>query len=731
MENEPVEINKITDATKKEMRDFDEQEAYFLLCEIFAYAQATHDYAKFQSDLNEWKRRYNIELFSEELKVKIKYMLSKEFLDKVLKDYVAFDELSKKDPAKGLEQLRKVLNRAEKHKDESKLDKDLEELYKEYPLKFLKEKYPHVISQLLSKSNRTRILEKFDSRLATQELENIVNHPDDYKNAEEYVSTIEEWKKLYPTNDFSDKYKSQIETILKESLDKNKLEELFPISTEIDLSEGEVIPIADMSLVSKEALHDFINIADRNINDTDSLFDWACKYKRYINSFNDDVKSAIVDKLMYRYGKELPTSQAYFYIPKMDNDDLLSLSDFKSIQDTKKMAVLQLLGILNSGKELTHEDRYNLEIINSNNQKAKMVEEANVDEQVEEFIKEVPENELTPFDTVSVKEDTKATIEYEETNIQVENTIEGDSIKIDEEESKENQVEVKEEEENKVEQEEVKEEENKEEQIEVKDEEENKSFKETLKVEGVELERVETSNNSSSNNTTGATSSGGGGGVSISRDIPEVTKEDTEEPEEKEEDKGIPENNVVEVYNNIVEEQTEPDVEAVIIEAKPKVVEKDDKEQVEAVEIQTEIVRDDEPNMVETETVQVNENLEPEVIGNDEQNIADNETVNMQPEIVVKDEIKIDDLGETKEFKTIDEVQPINEENIEIDNDDNEIDDDLEPPIEENTRKNIVQRLLGIFQREKDNDIEENDFGENEIEENEQENEQENEIDRE
>ena len=64
---------------------------------------------------------------------------------------------------------------------------------------------------------------------------------------------------------------------------------------------------------------------------------------------------------------------------------------------------------------------------------------------------------------------------------------------------------------------------------------------------------------------------------------------------------------------------------------------------------------------------------------------------------------------------------------MEIDNNDNEIDDDLEPPIEENTRKSIVQRLLGIFQREKDNDIEENDFGENDIEENEQENE----IDRE
>ena len=696
MENEPVEINKISDETKKEMRDFDEEEAYFLLCEIFSYAQATHDYAKFQSDLNEWKKRYNIELFSEELKLKIKYMLSKEFLEKVLKDFVAFDELSKKDPSKGLEQLRKVLHRAEKHKDEKKLDKDLEELYKEYPLKFLKEKYPHVIAQLLSKSNRTRILEKFDSSLAAKELESIVKNPDDYKNAEEYVSTIEEWQKLYPTADFNDKYKSQVEDILKNATDKNKLQEMFP--EELDLSEGEVIQLpnempieikGDMSLVSKEALHDFINIADRNINDIDSLFDWTCKYKRYINGFNDDVKSAIVEKLMYRYGKELPTTQAYFYIPKMDNNNEISLAEYNSMNDTKKMAVLQLLGILSSGRELTHEDRYNLDIINKNSQKAKMIEEANVDKQVEKFMQEIPENELTEFDNITAKEDLKANILYKDKVIELSNNIEGDTIQIEKNEP---------------------------------------SFRENLKVEGIEKERVESSSNTSTNNTTGATSSGGGGGVSISRDIPDIQKEDNEESNEEEKEKGQNIDKSLENdFNNfnVIDnsKSVEPKVEAVIIEAKPKVVEKNEKEQVEAVEIKTKIVKDDKPNIVETETVQMNETIEPEINNNEQnnakwKNVQVNETI--EPEIIKEDKNELVDFDATKEFKTIDEIQPINDENIDIDNE-NEVDDDLEPPIEENTRKNIVQRLIGIFQREK----------ENEIEENEQENEQENEIDRE
>ena len=143
--SDPVDMKDLSDDVKSKLRDFDEDEAYLLLCEIFSYAQATKNYARFQSDLNEWKRRYPIDLFSDDLKRKIKYMLSKEFLEEVLKDFIIFDELSKKDPSKGLEQLRKILDKAEKNKDAKQLDKDLNELYKEYPLNFLKEKYPHLV----------------------------------------------------------------------------------------------------------------------------------------------------------------------------------------------------------------------------------------------------------------------------------------------------------------------------------------------------------------------------------------------------------------------------------------------------------------------------------------------------------------------------------------------------------------------------------------------------------
>lgn len=408
MADSVVETDKLTDETKKKLRDFDEEEAYFLLCEIFSYAQATKDYSKFQSDLNEWKKRYPIDLFSEAFKIKIKYMLSKEFLDTVLKGFIAFDELSKKDPAKGLEKLRKVLASAEKHKDSKRLDKDLDALYVEYPLNFLKEKYPHVVGQLLSKANRTRILEKFDSSLAFKELNNIVEHPDQYKDSDEFRTSIVEWQKLYNTSDFNDKFRPQVEQTLKEALDDRKLEELFPIAPELDLSQGEVIPIElqgslqNISKVNKDALYDFFKIVDKNKSDVNGLFNWMCQYSRYINSFDLNTRNAVVTSLMSRYGNEMPPVGTHYRIPTMESkpDEFLSLEDYSSIDQTKKDALIQLLGILSTGEELTHEDKYQLNVINGNVQKAKIITKAKIEPKLELFMEKFPENLLTPYDSI-------------------------------------------------------------------------------------------------------------------------------------------------------------------------------------------------------------------------------------------------------------------------------------------------------------------------------------------
>ena len=94
MGNDVVDMEHISDDTKSKLRDFDEQEAYFMLCEIFANAQATKDYARFQSDLENWKKRFPIDLFSEDLKKKIKSKQpsKKENLKEGIKDKVKKDK---------------------------------------------------------------------------------------------------------------------------------------------------------------------------------------------------------------------------------------------------------------------------------------------------------------------------------------------------------------------------------------------------------------------------------------------------------------------------------------------------------------------------------------------------------------------------------------------------------------------------------------------------------------
>jgi len=470
------ETKKIPEKTTEEKtRDFDEEEAFLMLVQIFSEAQATKNYAKFQSDLAHWKRYYDIELFSDKYRTRIRYMLSIEFLEKVLKDYLAFDELSKKDPNQGLEKLRKILRKAEKHKDSKQLDKDLDSLYKEFPLKYLIEKFPHITGQLLSKSNRTRILEKFDSSLAFKELSNIIERPQLFKDINEFKETLEEWQKLYPLEDFNEKYKDQTEKLLSETLEQRRLNELFPTSLELDLNQGEIVQLGlgdtfkNISLISKDALHDFFKITNQNKGDINGLFKWICTYSRYINGFDNSVKIAIVDSLMGKYGTELPSSRTKYSIPKMETgkNDYISLKEMTLIDDTKKQVVLQFLGILASEKQLTAKDLDRLEIIDSNVAKVEQIKKAKIEPKLSLFLEKLPENKLTPSDPDYIKTSPET------------------------------------------------------------------SFKDTLKTEITPLERVSTTSNSSISSS--SSTSGGSGGTSLAIPVSEEPADKTDK--EKEESK--------------------------------------------------------------------------------------------------------------------------------------------------------------------------------------------------
>lgn len=540
----------ITEEAPNKPKDFserDQQEAYFLLCEIFSYAQATKNYVKFQSDLNEWKKRFPIDLFDESYRIKIKYMLSKEFLDTVLKNFIAFDELSKKNPSQGLEKLRKILDKAEKHKDAKRLDADLDNLYKEYPLNFLKEKYPHVVSHLLSKSNRTRILEKFDSSLAFRDLTNIIQNPQSYENVSDFKSDIDEWKKLYSISDFNDKFKPEVEKLLTETLDSRNLEKLFPIQTELDLSEGASIcldineNLKNISLVSKDALHEFFNIVDRNKNDVDSLFKWICKYNRYINDFDSSIKTTIVDNLMSTYAYELPPINTQYQISKIDSgvNDLLSLSDYENMDNTKKQVLLQVLGILSTGNELTNDDIYRLDIISSKSKKIEIIEKSKIEPKLNLFMEKFPEDKLIPSDELYLSDISNLSLDISTPNTAIT--------------SKDNNIVI--------------------ENTKVHTDEESSSFKDALKVENTAQKTILSKNKNSSTSE----DSSSGGSISLSANElqnsqPEVIADNNIEFEKKEPvlDKSDFINKTIE--NNI---EAEDKIHAIILESNSNSINQD------------------------------------------------------------------------------------------------------------------------------------------------------------
>ncbi len=380
-------IEPLTDEAKKKSRDFDEEEAYFLLVQIFSYAQATQDKVQFDKDLREWEKRFPIDLFSDELKRKIQIMLSEEYKEATIQGFTAWLNYSKEDYSVGLKKLRKVLSDAEHHKNESKLDKDLTKLFEKYPKEYLAEKYPHIVSQLLSNSYRTKILQKFDSELAYDELLKIIEHPTDFSTKDDFINAFDTWKELYPTADFDEKHKSLVEKSVQEYSDEKNLEILYTFSILAPELNGSI------KQISKDALHDFINIVSTNTNDIDSLFDWTYKYSRYINEFEPKVKETIVLGLKSTYEHELPTKGTY-KIPVMDSTGkFISKDDFSSIDETKKDSVIQLFGMLSNNQELTHEDIYQLAIINSNIQKVEMIEKSNI-EQTVAFVEEKISDEL-------------------------------------------------------------------------------------------------------------------------------------------------------------------------------------------------------------------------------------------------------------------------------------------------------------------------------------------------
>lgn len=387
MSKDDIIDKKNPEALKKVLEkeaDFDEEEAYYELCEIIATARQTGDYVRFQNDLAEWKKHYPIESFSEKYKSKIKYMLSEKFLDSLLKDYLTFLKYSQMDPSKQLDKLKKIYYRAEQHKDGKKLDSDLEKFYKDYPLKYLKEKYPHIIAKLTSNHYREKILQKFDSKEAYDEFTSLLYRSTAFSSLDELEGSLKPLKEKYPLEDFSPDYRSKLENLLKEDSLKRIVEsngELTELAID-DLTSGMVIPLEyeqDISSLKepgvfnqKTAYFELLEIM-KNPNNVNGILDWAYTYRQYIGRFDDYHKGLILSTLLPYY--KFPKQKDYSIpIMKSKSNDHLSFDEYSSIDDIKKATVLQFLAIVSTDAGLSNNDIERLAIVHDNSKKAETVD---------------------------------------------------------------------------------------------------------------------------------------------------------------------------------------------------------------------------------------------------------------------------------------------------------------------------------------------------------------------
>lgn len=386
MSQDDVIDKKNPEALKKVLEseaDFDEEEAYYELCEIIATAQQTGDYVRFQNDLNQWKKHYPIESFSEEYKSKIKYMLSEEFLDSILKDYLIFERCSKMDPSKQLDKLRRIYSNAEKHKDAKRLDADLEAFYKNYPLKYLKEKFPHIMAKLNSSTFREKLLQKFDSRVAYDEFSNLIDNAKDFSSLDELEDALKPLREKYPLEDFSSDYRSKLEDLLNPNSLKQLIENNGDLTEDLkidDLTSGTVISLDDSAqtisdggiLSQKTAYFELLKIM-KNPTNVNGVFDWAYTYMKYIGKFDDYHKGLILSVLLPYY--KFPKQKDYSIpIMKSKSNDHLSFDEYSSIDDIKKATVLQFLAIVSTDGVLSNNDMERLETVHSNSKKAEAVD---------------------------------------------------------------------------------------------------------------------------------------------------------------------------------------------------------------------------------------------------------------------------------------------------------------------------------------------------------------------
>lgn len=405
-----MSTNQNTNKNNIKEPSFDEQRAYEELRMIFVIAIETQDFTTLEERIAAWEKRYPLAEFTdEEIIRKIKAILNKDFLSRLLGDYLAAKILHEQEKQKEFyDSLKSIIDTAKKSKDYRTAKKEIrkwkDNLHENgFNLYSFDRIYRARICTLLLLPSR----EIENQEQATDELKRIKETGSSMKS-EDYFLAISNWQNKYSIAEFPEKLQKELNVITTEVFDsisqkrtsENAIAEIEKVLTSKDiplpanaiatilskydyfrfdadttarikalsmealsiqeaiLSKG--IPDIDLSVlptispIEAQALNSLRDILNKNPHDMDTILNWM-----YVNrkiNYSEFARETIVKQFL-SVGYIIPEQSSYS-IPEINAE--INYKDFSKIDDIRKNVILNYLGLISQGNNLTLEGKDNL-----------------------------------------------------------------------------------------------------------------------------------------------------------------------------------------------------------------------------------------------------------------------------------------------------------------------------------------------------------------------------------
>lgn len=449
-----MSTNQNTNKNSHQEPSFDEYRAYEELRMIFIIAIETQDFTTLEDRIAAWEKRYPLAEFTDEDIIrKIKAILNKDFLSRLIGDYLAAKILHEQEKQKELyDSLKSIIDTAKKSKNYKTAQKEIRKwknnLHENgFNLYSFDRVYRARICTLLLLPSR----ELDNQEQATDELKRL-KETGSSMNSDEYFVAISNWQNKYSISDFPEKLQKELNAITTEVFDsisqkrtsENAISEIEDIlaSKDIPLPANAIaavlskydytrfdadttariralsmealsiqesilndgIPNIDLSElptispIEAEALTSLRDILNKTPHDMDKILNWI-----YVNrklNYSEFARETIV-KQFSSVGYIIPEQSSYT-IPEIDSE--LSYKDFSKIDDIRKNVILNYLGLISQGNNLSIEGKDNIIDAHTISEIEALTEEESK-----------PTMFLEAFDTIMEQPESETEVLYDET----------------------------------------------------------------------------------------------------------------------------------------------------------------------------------------------------------------------------------------------------------------------------------------------------------------------------